>query len=316
VRYLVLYIIIWGAFSAFSQRLETYIDKDSIEVGEPLRLIFSIEQDHPIDTFSMEKFRNVFPAREMTYNEEGEKLTAKHDLEIFDSAIDTFYQENDFFYFKRLYTLSGWDSALVIIPPQQISFPDSNLLFPPVMFEVTMPRADPSIEIYDIAELFTDLDEDKESWTSFLLKWGWIPLLLVIVFVFLLIKSKKKKVVVEEKSLRERMLEVIDQLLKSELYEKDLKGYYVELSLLLRQFLSENYNMSFTDKTTKEIMQILNGVGVKFDTRKEIDLILNQSDLVKYAKSKPPIADVFIITEKAKTIIEELAPIELPKINE
>jgi hypothetical protein len=297
-----------------AQSLSTYLDKDTIEVGESVRLIFSLEQDYPIDTFYMERYQNIFPGREMTYNQEGEQLTASHELEIY-AAKDTFFEANGQFNFKRIYDLTGWDSARVIIPPQTISFPDSNFLFPPVMVEVTMPRADPSADIYDINELFTEAPSEKDSWMTYL-KWAWIPIVLVALLVFFLIKRKKKVVTVAEKSLRERTLIAIEELLNSKSYEEDLKDYYVQLSLILRSFLAENYNMSFREKTTREIMMMLNKLGVTFDTRKEIEMILGQSDLVKYAKSKPPIADVFIITEKAKTIVEELAPIELPEINE
>ena len=314
MRILFMYIALFGTFFLSAQTVETYIDKDAIEVGEPLRVIFSFAQEKKIDTFFMEKYPSLFPAREMSFNEEGEKLTTHHELEIYHTA-DTFYQENGKYYFKRLYDVTGWDSARVIIPPQTISFRDSNFLFPPVMFEVSLPRADPSKEIYDINELFTEM-EKEDATISFYLKWGWIPLLILLVIVFLLVKRKKKTVQVEEKSLRERTIEEIDALLHSELYEKDLKGYYVELSSALRRFLSENYLMSFKEKTSREIVQLLNGLGVKYDTRKEIEKILNQSDLVKYAKSTPPIADVFIITEKAKTIVEELAPLDLPEIDE
>lgn len=314
MRIILIHIFLLGVFTISAQHIDSYIEKDSIEVGEPIRIIFSYDQAQAVDTFFMEKYETIFPAREITYNEEGEKLTTAHELEVY-SVIDTFYQEDGRFYFKRLYDVTGWDSARVIIPPQSISFKDSNFLFPPVMFEVTLPKADPSLEIYDINELFTEIEAEEDSW-SFWLKWGWVPFVVIVAALFLIFKRKKKEELIVEKSLRERTLESIDLLLKSELYEKDLKAYYVELSMTLRGFLSENYSMSFKEKTTREIMQVLNGVGVKFDTRKEIEIILGQSDLVKYAKSKPPIADVFIITEKARSIVEELAPIELPEIDE
>lgn len=314
MKHWILHIFLMIVSLAQAQSLSTYIDKDTIEVGESLRLIFSLEQENPIDTFYMEKYQADFPGREMTYSEQGEQLTAVHELEIY-TAKDTFFESNGLYHFKRIYDVTGWDSARVIIPPQTISFLDSNFLFPPVMFEVTMPQANPATDIYDINELFTDAESEEKTWLSYL-KWAWIPLLIIAILVFFLVKRKRNVVPVEEKSLRERTLEIIEELLSSKLYEEDLKGYYVQLSLALRNFLSENYNTTFNERTTREIMQLLNRLGVKFDTRKEIEVILGQSDLVKYAKSKPPIADVFIITEKAKTIVEELAPIELPEINE
>ncbi len=314
MRYWLLHIAVFACASLAAQQIDTYVDKEAIQVGESFQVIFTLEQSVTMDTFYMEKYTTEFPAREMTYNEDGEKLTANYSLEVLLPPKDTLYQEGGLNVFKRMYTLTAWDSAMVIIPPQAISLLDSNYLFPPAMIEVTMPKADPAVEMYDINELFTETkQEGKENWN-----WIWIGVaaLLLAVLIILLLRKKKKTVEVIQLSLRERTIQAIDELLKSELYESDLKAYYVELSLLLRSFLTENYAISFRDKTTREIMQLLDGVGVKYDTRKEIEAILGQSDMVKYAKSKPPIADVFVNTEKTKTIVEELAPLELPNIDE
>jgi hypothetical protein len=314
MRYWMVHIVFLAFTSLVAQQVDTYVDKETIQVGESFQVIFTLEQFVTMDTFYMEKFSAEFPAREMTYNEDGEKLTANYSLEVLLPPKDTLYEEGGLNVFKRMYTLTAWDSAMVIIPPQVISLLDSNYLFPPAMIEVTMPKADPAVELYDINELFTELTlEVKENWS-----WLWISAAaLLLAALFILILSKKKKPLeVIQLSLSERTIQAIDELQKSRIYETDLKAYYVELSLLLRNFLTENYAISFRDKTTREIMQLLDGVGVKYDTRKDIEAILGQSDMVKYAKSKPPIADVFVNTEKTKTIVEELAPLELTKIDE
>lgn len=300
-----------------SQKVDLHLSEEKIQVGEKFRLIYSIESSQKIDSIPLPIHSRVFPTRKTSFNEVGERITSNYELEVLDIIVDTIVEENNSFIISRIYELTAWDSARVVFVPETIYLNDSIYEFPAKMIEVGMPKTDPTQEIYDINELFSVFDEDE---SSFLSKYGWIGAALILVastIVFFLVKRKRLATSeIVELPIRERYMLKIDKLFESELYETDLKAYYVELSIILRRFLSENYDIKLMEKTTTEILITLKGLGLKKETIEDTDLILNQSDLVKFAKSKPPVSDIYKISEKAKSIVVELSPLSEEKVDE
>lgn len=317
MKYLLLTISLLIFSGLFSQKVDLHLSEEKVQVGEKFRLIYSIESKIKIDSIPLKLYPQSFPTRKTSFNEEGERITANYELEVIDIIVDTIVEENSNFIITRIYELTAWDSARVVFVPETIYLDDSLFEFPAKMIEVEMPKTDPTQEIYDINELFSAFDDDE---SSFLSKYGLAGVALILgasVIVFFLLKRKKKTSnEIIELPIRERYILKIDKLFESELYDTDLKAYYVELSIILRRFLSENYNIKLMEKTTTEILITLKGLGLKKGTLEDTDLILNQSDLVKFAKSKPPVSDIYKISEKAKSIVVELSPLSEEKDDE
>jgi len=106
-------------------------------------------------------------------------------------------------------------------------------------------------------------------------------------------------------------LKEIDELEKSKSYEQNLKEYYFDLSIIVRKFFSAHFKERMLDKTSSEIELLLSKKGLEHSTVEVVHKILNQSDLVKFAKSEPPVSDVFVITNDARRVVVEIASLQL-----
>ncbi|MBM3185664.1 MAG: hypothetical protein FJZ67_05130, partial [Bacteroidetes bacterium] len=103
--------------------------------------------------------------------------------------------------------------------------------------------------------------------------------------------SRKNKAIERpemELSLKAKTLLAIDALEKAELWRKDqLKEHFVELSYILRSYLTARYQLSLLDKTTNETRLLLTQAGLKKEIVETILRLLSHSDMVKFAASEP-----------------------------
>lgn len=305
------------AVQANCQELNLVIDKPEAQIGEPFVATYTIVSDQPIDSVGYNPNHPIFFGKETT-EDRSSVVNEEYDLEIQGVFSDTSYQEGGEFIWKGKYKLVGWDSAYVVLPPEKVYIDDSLHYFPAGLIQITSPEADPSKEIYDINEDFTSLSSEEEGVKAFLMKhWWWILIVVILVVVLLYrkIKGKGKKPMVEL-SLREQTLKEIDALEKSKGYEVDLKEFYFDLSILLRNFLAKHYKMRMLDKTTGEIERILAKKGLEKSTIKLVTMILTKSDMVKFARSAPPVSEVFAVTNEARRVVNEIADLELTTVDE
>lgn len=298
-------------FCSFGQQLNISINRDQIKIGEPFTLTLSVTSSTKLDRLRFVNHSSGFPA-ESSSNTTETGINTLYDLEILAPFKDTSYKEKDQFIWKGRYQLTGWDSAYVVIPPQQIYINDSLQFFPPSLIHVTSPNANPSKPIYDINEAFTQVKTQNSKWIIFLKdNWWWLGIILLVIIIVLFILRNYSKKNSLPLSLRQETLRKIDQLEKSKGYETSLKEYYFDLSIILRRFFAAHYQASIMDKTTSEIEHIL----LKHKLDKEMTLLvrqlLTQSDLVKFARSRPELEEIRGITNKARRVVNEIADLDL-----
>lgn len=152
------------------------------------------------------------------------------------------------------------------------------------------------------------------DWWSFL---GWLLLAflimaLVITALWLWKRRKKASAIVEEtgppRPAHEIALEALNRLANSDfLKRQELKRFYIELSEIFRQYLSAHYGMDTLDRTTWEITQALRELGVSLTLIETIRDILEESDLVKFAKYYPPLEVPMQTLERVRELVIELA---------
>ena len=112
-------------------------------------------------------------------------------------------------------------------------------------------------------------------------------------------------------SLEERTLNAIDALEKRKLWEEDrLKEHFVQLSYILRSYLTERYSISLLEKTTHEARLLLEEIALNKSTISSIISVLSEADMVKFAKSKPEVNSILLVSRMARVIVKETRPIE------
>lgn len=305
---IIVFIIATGAFS---QELSISINKEKILIGEPFTLTLQVTSHHQIDHLFYAKKETIFPAKS-SLNHNLSTTDPNYDLEILEPFSDSSYQDSNQYVWQGKYQLTGWDSAYVVIHPEQINIDDSLYFFPAGLIHIVSPVVDPSQPIYDINETFTELPLTGTYFLKFLQKNAWWLALLflgILGTIYFLIKRKRKAP--EPLNLREETLKQINLLEKGKGYESNLKEYYFDLSLLLRKFFAAHYQEHILDKTSNEISKLLADYGLNKELILLSHQLLTQSDMVKFAQSKPSLMEIQNITNDARKIVNEISDLKL-----
>lgn len=289
-------ILLFWAFFCLGQTLNTVFEKEEIEIGEPVRLTFSVVYEDA----SEEPVYTPHNSSITVKSENGERL----ELEILESFKDTIIHKEGQLIWKGYYNVTCWDSTYITLLPEVVNVGGQEMSFPPALLAVTMPPVNQNVELYDIYEQFTEVKPNA----NYTILWWVVSIAAVIIIAYFLYRFviKQKTMTVPSLSLKELTLQQINELEESKRYDGHLKEYYADLSIILRRFIGAYYGFSALDKTSNEILALLKPKKLSREVLSEIQLILTKSDMVKFAKSTPPMSEVFEITAQARDVVNEI----------
>ncbi|MEC4113220.1 hypothetical protein VSO92_03765 [Myroides pelagicus] len=134
--------------------------------------------------------------------------------------------------------------------------------------------------------------------------------------LYLFIKYRQEKNLTEDDKYKTPYEKAVKKLKKLEERKNwtrgDAKPYYSEMSIIVRNFLEDTFDISAREMTTHEIMMLLKNtlnikkIKLKPEVVKEFKRILETSDLVKFAKSQPSENEIIGDTNKIQSIIDNL----------
>ncbi|MBT5954314.1 hypothetical protein HOG98_06295 [bacterium] len=145
-----------------------------------------------------------------------------------------------------------------------------------------------------------------------------IVLILIGIIVTLWIKKKQNKGLIIEDSEPvdprqpwERALEKIQVIESTKLKSADqLKPLYFDLTEALKIYFSEIFDTGFVEKTTTEIIDMLD-VYIDDQSIRRIRNLFEKTDLVKYTQTIPTKADHFEVLKKTKEIVIRLKTVAI-----
>ncbi len=285
----------------FSQVPRTSISKNKIELGEEVRLTYSIAINSDEKLIEFEPNKKILSGVIEKYQNKTSKA-----LEIVKKFSDSIIQRKSTSIWRGVYRLVAWDTGTFIIKGASIKFHDSIYRFPPVELKVSLAQKIKNLSIYDIRESFTTIDESfsisrflKDSW------WWMLLVLLVTVGWIILSVRRKRKNESSVISFAERSIQELEKLAKKRLWEKGkLKEHFIQFSMIFRSYLSQQHQINLLDKTTKETILILKRKKISDEHIRLIEFILNESDMVKFAKSTPNTIDIESLIQTAICIIK------------
>lgn len=147
--------------------------------------------------------------------------------------------------------------------------------------------------------------------------WFWIVSFIIIsaLAITSYFLKRRKKLIFEEKVLPVKpawaeALEKLEQLKNSDWIEKGkIKEYYLELSEIMKVYLEKNFQLPVVDRTTMEIRsELRKKPDLAFDIYQEITVLLEDSDLVKFAKLIPIESQIDKNLSGAFKIVEQTRP--------
>jgi hypothetical protein len=299
-----LYILLLFTTSLFAQKVTTSIDSTKKKIGAEFKL--TIKTD--VDTFSKVKFPNG-------------KFFGN--LEVLESyKIDTIRNGNRYELIKK-YGLTQFDSGKYLIPKLPVIINGKKVFSDSIKIEISDVKVDTlKQKMYDIKNIIPVKSDFGNWWIYLLILLG---LAVIGYFFYRFVKKKKteeKPVVIEFKSPIEKATSLLQQLEKKELWQKgEIKNYYSELTDIARNYIEEEIQIPAMESTTSELILGLRNAAkqkklkLSAETVENLEKVLKQADLVKFAKVKP--LD-FEIEEDKKRISNSIVTIHnsIPEIVE
>lgn len=304
------------SFLGFGQRLGANISESVLYIGQPVTITYSLSTEKNDSLIFIPKTETI-KAKSVTKT--GTLSSEGVDFEITDEFIDTFIIDGKIKRWVGQYVVTAWDSGLYIIPGPNIIINDSAYQFSDLTVSCMLVDPIDGIDLYDIKENFADIPPKPFSIIDFLkTHWWWLTIITVGIIIYIIIRRRNKEEpeeIEKPKSLRQRTLIAIEALEKAKLWEKNqLKEHFVELSMILRMYLTSRYNISLMEKTTYETKLLLTQKGLNEDTVDVIARILSESDMVKFAKSQPDAISILRVSTLAKQIVAETSPLEFDNV--
>lgn len=305
---------------AFGQKLTARISDSTVMIGEPIVITYLVESDKGDSIYFEPNYKNITGSM---LSKSGQLSTEKTELEILEDFDTVLKPGKKLQLWKGTYTLTCWDSGWVLIRGPRIVINDSTFTFDDLRFTSSFTRHEKGNELYDIRENYAEVPQEYFPYSDYILKhWYWLaPILVLLIVLWILWRKRRRKTEEDEPevkkmySLKERTILAIEALEREKLWEKDrLKDHFVELSYILRSYLTARYSISLLEKTTHEARLILHQKGLEKETIDVIVLLLSQSDMVKFAKSKPDALSILRVSAQAKQVVAETSPLDFDNV--
>lgn len=312
MRWLIIISTLFLFGSAFGQQLDATISKRRAKIGEPLTLSYKVKTRSNDTLVFFEKYGEI-PIR--TYG--GGQLSGDGaEAEIYTNFTDATKKIPTGKQWIGTYEVMVWDSGTFIIPGPEIQINGASFYFDDLKIYVDFSAKKKDVEIYDIRENYAKIPDEENAVIKWVKRNWWVLAIVAVVAGVLIwfISSRKPKEpikVVKAMSLKERTLTAIDALENERLWEKDkLKEHFIELSYIMRRYLTVRYDIAILEKTTYQTKKLLLQKGLNDDTVDTIGRILSHSDMVKFAKSSPDEVSILKISTLARQIVAETSPLE------
>ena len=293
----ILFFLLLMCTLTYAQKVSVATDTTNIRIGE--QFLFKIVIKDTANVIFPEKLENLT------------KLEVVKDIKI-----DTFKNS-----LIKKYLMTGFDSGAFYIPTQQIFIKNRAYLSDSVLINVATIAVDTSQQKpFPIKSIQTEplVYDDFKPYVI----WVILALLLLGLFIYYL-KTRKKPEIKEIESINtlppyEEALEKLQELDDKLLWQNnEVKKYYSELTEIVRVFIEKELEIPALEITTFELISLLSdyntpkNINITKETVRKLNALLQEADLVKFAKSTPLSHEIEEDRRVAEKVLNDLKPIPL-----
>ena len=273
-------------------------DKEEYLIGDYIRVQLNVTAD---STFVLD-----WP----TENE-----IAAYEL-ITSNPVDT-SKINNTFQFSQEIVYSIYDSGIYYLPSIKIAYKklrDTSTYFAfsdSVLFTVQSVAVDTTTSIKPIKEV---IDVTTKNYLWIYIVCGILLLAGIGIAVYIAFYKNKIHIQIKDKvpevSFYDRTIQLLKELETKKLWQNyDLKGYYSELTDIIRAYMEKRFGIHALESTTDEILAQLNNLSISGEQQELIRYILGLADLAKFAKSRPLANENTMAMQNAFEFVEGTKPI-------
>lgn len=231
--------------------------------------------------------------------------TMTQDFEILEQSAAQKRKEQEYLIFEKAAEIAFFKTGDFNVGPFVIELKKNEKVMEtretnsvPVTIKTTLKEEDK-----DIKPLKNLLEIKGDPWYLLKYVFGLLAVILITLLILLFLKRRKAKTTVTPKRLLSPLEELelrIKELYQQSLFEKGkMKLFFIELTVILKQFLHRNYRFNAEDFTTYETLYDLKKRETEVSLLNNMEYLFSISDLVKFAKYIP---DEGALSELAKKI--------------
>ncbi len=289
-----LYITLLICGFTFAQNpVQMQVDTTNIRIGEQIQYQITVD-----------KAANVqFPKLKL---DSLKKVEVVEELKI--DTTETKYIKN--------YILTSFDSGSYVIPKQQVFINNKKYSIDSLLINVATVKVDTlKQKLFPIKAVKKQpiIFDDYKNYVWIAL--GILALIIAIVLYFVL-RNKKENIPIEERiPPYELAMQRLNQLDAKQLYQNDkIKLYYSELTGIVRTYIERELHIPALESTTNELIETITDfnkistLDLPKETIKNLEGLLKEADLVKFAKSKPVAIEIESHRTDSENIINNLKP--------
>ena len=282
----ILFLLLTTTVFAQQKRVTTSVDSTKVKLGAQINLTLKTT----VDTLS----NVVFP-----------EATLFGAMEVIESYPTDTIKENFKYQLIKKYGLTQWDSGSYTIPRLQVLINDKPHFSDSIRVEIAPVLVDTlKQKMYDIKDVIA-VEDSFSYWWLYIL--GLIAIVGIAYLVYKWLQKRKKEK--SEEPIYASPIEKANALLKNleqqKLVERgEVKTYYSELTTIARTYIEESIEIPAMESTTDELINSFKIAVFKKkltlnpETINDLEKVLKQADLVKFAKSKP--LEFEIVDDKIK----------------
>lgn len=286
-----------------AQNITEYAPIDSLRVGDTFDFAITLDRNQEYDEIifpDSAEFSSTFEIRSRNqYRVSTYKDSVAYKLQFFGTADTTLPQ-------MPVYLVQNQDTTTLYTNPL------------PIRFSSTLAEGEDSFR--PLKPIF----EFAVAW------WPYILGLIILVFAgyylyqYYLQKQKKEKAEPKERPTFspepfvnpiKEFRKAIRELENAELEDQeDFKAFYIDLGDAIRQYYESLYNLPALESTSRELLTMLKNNAVDEDLVADTRAVLQEADMVKFAKFKPTTKQADRALSKAYNFLERAREIDSPRI--
>ncbi|MCA0238173.1 MAG: hypothetical protein LCH81_17500 [Bacteroidetes bacterium] len=204
------------------------------------------------------------------------------------------------------HTSRGYDKAVTLItfdgdsavqlPPLTIALKGGGQALTNPLQLTILPTPSPD-DLRDMADI-KDIRREPFSWKALLYAYrDWLILLVGVLalalIVYLLFRQKYRSDAALSRSVQlpshDYARRRLEALAKRQLWQQgQLKSYYAELTHIVREYLEKRYQIPALESVSDEIVRQLHATDFPASLMSDLQRLLSEADLAKFAQSAPP----------------------------
>lgn len=286
-----------------AQNLSEYTTVDSLKVGDRFNYSITLDREQEYDEIQFpdsSNFGSTFEIRSRKqYKATNFRDSVAYELQFFGTA----------------------DTTLPQLPVYLIQDQDTTILYTnpiPIGFSSVLAESDDSFR--PLKPIF----EFAAAWWPYIL--GFLILAVAGYYLYqYYLKKQAEKTETEEPAtftptpfsnpLKE-FQQAIEELENAELNNReDFKAFYIDLGDAIRQYYESLYNLPALESTSRELLAMLKNGSIDEDLIADTRAVLQEADMVKFAKFTPTKEQADRALEKAHNFLERARQIDGPRID-